>query len=638
MLDPALLRHLDFDGDGRLLSHELRQAISWTLATFSDRRGIESGLQSLSARQIAPGGPDGERLARSIDLILERIGKGGGDLALDELRDYAARLAEQPVSSAGILLPDAAGSEELRSFIIDAIRVTGGTPHPSGATGLRVDQGAEFTAGIDPYLQWMSSKPAAFGEHSDEIALLIDELARKIDQFFLLGSLSRMDPRLSESIYGIDPFHHSADADSAFDLSDSEKLDELLDRYPIASPRVDGRLEQVSVDNAKYADSIARLFSLAVGPRWPDSPGVMTEAMWKELARLNATYSEWIASRPRLTYDAIDPARLSEYRAGTEASEISELAAAAEAEEIGPEAVALVEKALLFQAHILRVAKNFVSFAELYTSDTRAVFETGSLVIDGRYFHLAVRVVDRAKHKQMAVTSNMFVLYAVVRDTHGASLYEVAVPVTSGSIGNLGIGKRGVFLDTECTELDAEIVDTIENPVSLIEAIRAPFNRLGNSLTTRIENLGATTEKQVASGKAGGLFGSGNTAGLLAGGGVAVAAIGSAAAFITGTLARIAWWKILLALGALAAAIALPAIVAAALKLRRRDISVILNASGWAINSRMRLTRSLSRFFTQQPGTHYRPPDIIRKSFAASAEGRPARGYAGDPRAAYPAD
>jgi hypothetical protein len=49
-------------------------------------------------------------------------------------------------------------------------------------------------------------------------------------------------------------------------------------------------------------------------------------------------------------------------------------------------------------------------------------------------------------------------------------------------------------------------------------------------------------------------------------------------------------------------------------KLRRRDLSAILEGSGWGINARMRLTHQQSRFFTERPdypkgakGVHYFP-------------------------------
>ena len=83
---------------------------------------------------------------------------------------------------------------------------------------------------------------------------------------------------------------------------------------------------------------------------------------------------------------------------------------------------------------------------------------------------------------------------------------------------------------------------------------------------------------------------------------MALAALGSAAAYITKTLSSIAPLTIVLSiLGAILLAM-LPMSVVAFLKLRRRDLSAILEGSGWAINARMRLTRKQGRFFTKRPG------------------------------------
>ena len=44
----------------------------------------------------------------------------------------------------------------------------------------------------------------------------------------------------------------------------------------------------------------------------------------------------------------------------------------------------------------------------------------------------------------------------------------------------------------------------------------------------------------------------------------------------------------------------LPSIIIVARKLRRRDLSILLDASGWAINPRIKITRSLSRRLTEK--------------------------------------
>ena len=46
------------------------------------------------------------------------------------------------------------------------------------------------------------------------------------------------------------------------------------------------------------------------------------------------------------------------------------------------------------------------------------------------------------------------------------------------------------------------------------------------------------------------------------------------------------------------------------LKLRARDMSAMLEAAGWAVNFRMKLTRRLGRLFTRRPGL---PKDAVRE-------------------------
>lgn len=608
MIDAALLRYLDGDGDGRILAHEVRAAISWSLATFSDLRGISTCSDTLKVGDLAQNGPDYDRLVGSLDRLRARLGKApDASVSLQELRAYANERQTRPVNVAGIVLPEAAPDESLRSFIDDAIRATGGTQHPSGELGLQLDQSDAFVSGIDSFLAWRDRQPAPFGADTPALAELVRMLTAKIDQYFRLSAILLMNEDLARSLWRTDEELLRGEM-----LDEASKLDDVLERYPVARPRNDGTLLLAEVNNPLYSVPLARLFKEVVAPKWPQSPKQLNEAIWTEIKAGADGYASWESERPQMLYDAVDPAALQRYRSGEEISALTDLVKSTEEEEITPDEIAIIEKAILYQANILRFVNSFVSFPHLYDSSSRALFEVGSLVMDGRYFHLAVRVDDRAAHKNVARTSNMYVLYVIVRGPGQNPRYEVAVPVTSGRVGNLAPGKRGVFVDLEGSEYDAEVAEIIDNPVSLGEAIRAPFRRLGNALTTRIQTMGSDAEKKVSTFSPSGLFGSSNTAGLIAGGGVAVAAMGSAAAFITGILAKLAWWKILIALGALIAAIAIPALVVAATKLRNRDMSAILEGSGWAVNSRMQLTRRLSRFFTQQPGRRYRVPAILR--------------------------
>ena len=72
---------------------------------------------------------------------------------------------------------------------------------------------------------------------------------------------------------------------------------------------------------------------------------------------------------------------------------------------------------------------------------------------------------------------------------------SVVVPVTTGSRGNLVVGKRGVFFDLKGVDYDAKIVQVIENPVCIREALIAPFARLWGIVESKIEAWSGAAEK-----------------------------------------------------------------------------------------------------------------------------------------------
>ena len=87
---------------------------------------------------------------------------------------------------------------------------------------------------------------------------------------------------------------------------------------------------------------------------------------------------------------------------------------------------------------------------------------------------------------------------------------------------------------------------------------------------------------------------------MLLGGGLAIAALGSALAYMSNKLAENPW-AILIGVVIAVLAVMCPISIVAFVKLRKRNLSAILEGSGWAINARMRLTRKQGKAFTQRP-------------------------------------
>ena len=255
---------------------------------------------------------------------------------------------------------------------------------------------------------------------------------------------------------------------------------------------------------------------------------------------------------------------------------------------------------------------------DLYKPDRRAAFEMGTAIIDGRRFNLAVKVVDRAEHARAAATSSMYVMYLELVRQDSEEKPCVAVPVTAGGQGNLCLGKRGIFEDIRGQQWDARIVEIIENPIGLGGAIAAPYRRIVNIFVGKLDALTSSAEKQFdesaertmsavrTAGEppttpAAGATTSGMAAsGMLLGGGVALAALLSAMAYVGQVVAENPLAILLGVVGAVLV-LMLPTTIRAYLKLRQRDLSAILEGTGWAINARMRLTRRQALTFTARP-------------------------------------
>lgn len=280
--------------------------------------------------------------------------------------------------------------------------------------------------------------------------------------------------------------------------------------------------------------------------------------------------------------------------------------------------VKLSEKLALYQGHLLTLANNFISFPDLYDPNRRAWFEEGTLVMDGRRFTLAIRAPNRDEHIKRTSKGTTFVMYAIIEHPVRKEKLELAIPATAGVQGNLMEGKRGVFEHIDGDEWKAQLVAIVDRPISLIEASLAPFEKLGKAVMNKIESLmdaaegkleksGGATVEQIKAGTASGAGitarppRSGSVGGLMAGGGIAVAALGSSLAFITSTLSKLNPGQVAQGLGAAILAVMVPSVIIAYVRLRQRDLSRVLEGSEWAVNSGMKLNRAQCRHFTVRP-------------------------------------
>jgi len=357
----------------------------------------------------------------------------------------------------------------------------------------------------------------------------------------------------------------------------------------------------------------------------------LSEAQWNSIKATFDPYRNWLAGKRGPDVEKPGPEKLRRYVEGYCADAVREMLAADREVATRLAHARELKKLLLYHRHLLRLANNFVSFPDLYDPARRAMFEMGSLVIDGRWFNFAVRAENVQEHSKRAKRSGMFVMYCELTRVDEKDATTVAVPATAGTIGNLCVGKRGVFFDTDGQHYDARVTEIIENPISFREALVAPFVKLGRFIGGKIEAISGSAQKEVEAqlGQAtqqvqAGIQetvreaprlaqGAGQTAGapqsaasasasrrdILLGASVSIAALSSAFAFITKTLAGVERATIITAVMVGALVVIIPTAIVAGFKLARRDLSSILEGCGWAINARMRLNRAQRKQFTR---------------------------------------
>ena len=619
--DATLLRLLDTDANGRILCFEVIQAVGWLRKVLRDRAGIAAGSTVLRLEAIDTDDEDGRRIHESASKMLASLDAAeAGEITLDQVRQIEQAVEATPVSEAGVVLPAAAEDEPIRQFIADVVATVGGAPHPSDEPGVDRAHLDEFLAQARAHLDWLARGDLGAGEAVTAIMPLgaatpaafeaYAALKAKTDQYFAQCQAVAFEARVAARL-GI------ADAElEALDVDDPPAIAALIRAAPLARARADGVLHFAEPVNPAWAAALARLREQVLAPLLgPASGGALSAGDWEKVKDSFAAHEAWLAAKAGAALEPLGPETLARYLDASYRAAVEALIAHSAETAFVLDNIRLTEKCILYQAHLLELANNFVSFPRLYDPGSRALFETGSLVMDGRRFNLAVRVTDRAAHAAVAKTGNMFVLYVEIVPPGGAATFEVAVPVTSGTKGNLCVGKRGVFEDLLGRELDARVVQVIENPISLGEGFVSPFQRLGRLLSGKIESMTTSAEKKLDT-TAGAAVDAAKGApppkepagrglmagGLLMGGGVALAALGSAVAYIGKTLTNVQnYLTILIVIGVAILAVVLPTTIVALVKLRRRDLSAILEGAGWAINARMRLTRRQGRYFAQRP-------------------------------------
>ena len=606
--DARFLQYLNENRDGRLRPREIKAAIRWMLRVFGRLSDDAVGTRALRFEWIKKEDEEGRQVLAAAKKVLGLLGKGkASEVDLKDVEQVRALVDSEGLGKPGWVNSSVEASEPCRRLISEIAETVAKSEDAICEQDLdefirqcrRFDEWEQELAVDDP------GECLPFGEETDDRYSLYADLHDRIEAFFSLCQLAKISPRV-KSMAGV-----AESSGDLIDLGDLQEVETLAETVPLAAVNSDVLFKFNGPLNPLDAEQIRSFRDLIYVPIFGETSQSFKRHHWEEVKSRFAAYDTWIRKRPDVLVSDLDPARRRDYAIGNAAvRELRCLLAESEENAIQLQSVSLLEKAILFQAHLLAFANNFVSCPDLYSPAGRALFEMGTMILDGREFTFCLRVSDRDRHIRRCQGENMFVIYAAISDIEGEIEYEIAAPVTSGFRGHLREGQWGVFHDSHGREFNAQITRLLESPISLLEGLFAPFRRFGRAAVLRLDSLSMEAESNLKdrivderiAPKERKVFdqAEGFSRSFLATGGITLAAIGYAGAFMAQTLAgtdlsRLFWASILLI-----SVLLLPLVVSTALRLRNRDLRCLLEGAGWGINLRMRLTSTLARTFTRQ--------------------------------------
>ena len=607
--DQRTLQLLDSDNDGRIRIPDILDAISWAKDKIVSFDNIVQSSETLPLSQIDDSTEQGKKLLVTAHSILANLNKSQADyLTQDDVQQSLKINASKLYNGDLIFPPSGELSPEMQNFIQTAIKTTGAQKDMSGQDGINLEIAQTFVKNLKSWQAWqtdISNTQTPFGENRSEIWKLVQELKPKIDDYFLRVELAQYAPQAQNAL--------NVDEKYIVPTQNGLLSDQALAELPLSKIDSNNSLDLVNGLNPLWKSKIIRFRALVASHL--ANPNQLTSQEWQDIQTGLNAYATLISSKPDMqqlnvatkptaSIEDIPSNQIANFTNGNLLSEFEKMVDQDNQTPISASDVFVLEKLVLFQKHFYRLLINFASFAEFFSLDHYAAFQLGKLYIDGRCATLCVAVDNIAKHSTMADYSELCLLYCECT-RHGQKQTIVAA-ITAGQGDLLMEGRNGVFIDNEGNDWDANVVKMITKPISIQQAIWAPYQRIGRLITEQINKWASSKDADIEKTSTQAIqnpenkFDIGKSVGIFAAIGLAIGAIGTALATIFQAIFSLTWWQFPLVILGLFLIISGPSVILAWLKLRRRTLGPLLEASGWAINGQVKINLLLGGLLTSK--------------------------------------
>ena len=604
--DTKTLELIDTDKDGRIRAPEILAAVKWACAVVKDPEVLTKGSTALPLAAFNEATPEGKRLLASAKRILANLDKASAtEIALDEAMDKTRIFAQTRFNGDGIVAEDAAADVALQAVIKDIMAAVGAEVDRSGKGGVSQAKVDQFFTECQAYSDWCAKveKDGALilplGEATAGAVAAYRAVRVKVEDYFARCRLAAFDARALAALNRQEA-DYLALAASDMTISSAE-----VSGFPLARIEAGKPLSMVDGINPAWAGALARFAEQVVKPMVGERAS-LSAAEWAAIGAKLAPYDAWQGAKAGATVEKLGLARVRELLGGSAKAVISALIAEDKRYEPEANAIGEVEKLLRFTRDLCPLLNNFVSFRDFYLRRGKAVFQVGTLYLDGRACDLCVRVDDAAKHAALAGLAKTYLAYCDCTRPGSSEKMTIAAAFTGGDSDQLMLGRNGLFYDRKGRDWDATITKIIENPISIRQAFFAPYKKLLRMVEEQVAKraaaadaagdpklaaatAAATADKSPVAPAAGAPAPAKKTdVGTVAAIGVALGSVGTFVAMIFAKFIDLGPW-IPVALLGLILVISGPSMLIAWLKLRQRNLGPILDANGWAVNARAKV-------------------------------------------------
>ncbi|MGY5798698.1 hypothetical protein [Rheinheimera faecalis] len=604
---------LDADGDGQIRVPEILAAVRWCCERLQDAE-IMFQAPGLPLAAIHDLDAEGANLKAAALRVLEITGKTETDsLQVADLADMTLLFSPHHFNGDGVVMAELTSDAELAQLISEIIQTQGGQPDRSGGEGIHSDSLNAFYQQAVAVVEWHAAGGSddllfsPLGDKTAEAVAAFDAVKAKVDDFFVRCQLAAFDNRATDAL---NP------AVAVYDLLSNKAIsssDTDVAALPLAAIAAGQSLPLGEGVNPAWVDAIAQ-FKQAVlepllGAKGKHKAGHLTAEQWQQICEQLEPWRLWQAAKPDTSLHQLELSRLQDIVAGDGKERLEALIAQDIAASTFADNVDAVERLVRYQRDLVTLLRNFVSLSDFYQRKHKAIFQIGTLYLDQRSCELVLKVSDMARHGTMAPFSGCYLVYCTC-ERQGEAPLQIVAALTAGDVDELMVpGRNGVFYDRQGRDWRAMVTKVVVQPVSIGQAFWSPYKRVAAFIEAQLQKFAASRDKDIEAKTTTGVttatvptpaaapgataaaagFDIAKFAGIFAALGLAVGAIGTALAAVMAGLFSLVWWQIPLVVVGVLLLISGPSMLMAFLTLRRRNLGPLLDANGWAVNTRAKI-------------------------------------------------